>query len=285
MWWKITAAVVVLAAAGMGLMTLIGVRRWREETGALREKMESARVRVVPATFDSREIDGFPRPVRRYFNAVLPEGAPLVAAVEVEHRGSFNVSESGEGWKPFTSTQRVVTRPPGFVWSARVHMAPAMSLSVHDAYVAGEGVLTASLFGLVTVMEQPPTPELAHGELMRYFAEGAWYPTALLPSQGVAWEPVDGRRAAATLTDGETSVRLVFTFDDRGLITTVRSDGRYREVDGAQVPTPWQGRFWDYRRRDGMLVPLEGEVAWLLPGGELPYWRGSIRRITYEYAR
>lgn len=29
------------------------------------------------------------------------------------------------------------------------------------------------------------TPELARGELMRFFAEAAWYPTALLPNQGL----------------------------------------------------------------------------------------------------
>jgi hypothetical protein len=285
MWWKITAAAVAVAAAGIGAMMLIGSWRWQESTRALHGRMASARVPVVPASYDPRELEGLPPPVRRYFRAVLQEGAPLVAAAGVEHAGSFNVSETGERWKPFISTQRVVTRRPGFVWSARVRMAPGMSLFVHDAYVAGEGVLAARLFGLVKVMEQPPSPELAHGELMRFFAEAAWYPTALLPSQGVVWEPVDGQRAAATLRDGATAVRLVFAFDDRGLISSVRSEGRYREVDGAQVPTPWQGRFWDYRRRDGMLVPLEGEVAWLLPEGSRPYWRGSIRRITYEYAR
>jgi hypothetical protein len=31
-----------------------------------------------------------------------------------------------------------------------------------------------------------------------------------------------------------------------------------------------------------MLIPLEGEVAWLLPEGAKPYWRGVIARIEYE---
>ena len=39
---------------------------------------------------------------------------------------------------------------------------------------------------------------------------------------------------------------------------------RYREVQGSQVATPWQGRFWDYQLRDDMLVPLAGEVSWQL---------------------
>jgi len=163
-------------------------------------------------------------------------------------------------------------------------MAPAMTVHVHDAYVAGEGVLTAKLFGLLTVMKQSSTPELAQGELMRFFAEAAWYPTALLPSQGVVWEAIDDTQARATLTDGITTVELVFQFDAEGLISSVRSGERYREVDGALVATTWQGRFWNYELRDGMLIPLDGEVAWLLPEGPKPYWRGRIQRIEYEYA-
>ena len=41
--------------------------------------------------------------------------------------------------------------------------------------------------------------EVAQGELMRFFAEAAWYPTALLPSQGVRWQAVDDTSAAILL--------------------------------------------------------------------------------------
>ena len=34
-----------------------------------------------------------------------------------------------------------------------------------------------------------------------------------------------------------------------------------------------------------MLVPLNGEVAWLLPEGEKPYWRGRITEISHEFER
>ena len=56
-------------------------------------------------------------------------------------------------------------------------------------------------------------------------------------------------------------------------------------MDVLPVATPWEGRFWDYELRDDMLIPTEGEVAWLLPEGPRPYWRGRIQRIEYEYAQ
>lgn len=33
-----------------------------------------------------------------------------------------------------------------------------------------------------------------------------------------------------------------------------------------------------------MRVPLEGEVAWMLPAGPWPYWRGRITSVTYAFA-
>lgn len=284
MWWKLTAiiGVPVLLIAGA---LFAGSKRWESATAALHARMEAASVPVTPTTFDPSELEGLPAPVQRYFRTVLKEGQRLIASARVEHSGTFNVGETEDRWTPFSSRQYVITRRPGFVWDARNRMAPGITAYVHDAYVAGEGVLTATLFGLVTVMRQPNSPELAHGELMRFFAEAAWYPTALLPSQGVVWEPVDEDQASATLTDGATTVKLVFQFDSDGLISSVRSEGRYRSVGGVNVLTPWQGRYWNYEERDGMLIPLDGEVAWLLEAGPKPYWRGHIERIAYEFAK
>lgn len=39
------------------------------------------------------------------------------------------------------------------------------------------------------------------------------------------------------------------------------------------------------RPADGLAVPLDGEVAWLLPAAAKPYWRGRITEIDYEFER
>jgi hypothetical protein len=209
----------------------------------------------------------------------------MIASVKVAHEGEFSLGEKVPQWIPFTSTQAVITRRPGFDWDARIRMAPGVNVFVHDAYAAGEGILHAALFGLLTVADLRGTPEAAQGELLRFFAEAAWYPTALLPSQGVRWRAVDNNSAEATLSDGDVTVTLLFRFSDAGLIESMRAAARGRVVNGAVVPTPWEGRIWCYEVRDGLRIPLEGEVAWQLPGGPLPYWRGRITGIAYEFAR
>ena len=152
------------------------------------------------------------------------------------------------------------------------------------AYIAGEGIFHATLFGLVSLVNLRGTPEIAQGELMRFLAEAAWYPTALLPSQGVQWKAIDDFCAKATLKDGETAPTLLFRFDENGLIKSVRAEARGRTVAGAVIPTPWEGQWSSYERRDGMCIPTEGEVAWLLPEGPKPYWRGRITSLRYEFA-
>ena len=262
-----------------------GAARWKSNTRDLRARLDSARSPVRQQTVDFRALEALPAPVQRYFRAVLEDGQPMVTGVHVWHSGTFNMSEMAERWQPFTSEQWVVPRRPGFVWNGRVAVLPGLPARVHDAYVAGEGILHASLLGLVSVADLRGEGKLAEGELMRYFAEATWYPTALLPGQGVEWEAVDDRSAFGTLTDGDTDITMSFTFDQRGLIDTVSAEARGRTVGGEIVPTPWRGRFWNYEERNGMLVPIDGEVAWLLPEGEKPYWRGHITDLDYELAQ
>lgn len=285
MWLKVLLVAFLALAVIVAVARAYGGLRWRAYTRDIRARLEAARVPIHPQVVDFRELEGLPTPVRRFFRKVLKDGRPMVAGVSVRHSGTFNMGEKTERWKPFTSDQRVVAQRPGFDWDGRVTMMPGVPVRVHDAYVAGEGILHATLFGLLAMVDLRGTGGIAEDELMRFFAEAAWYPTALLPSQGVRWEAVDDDSARGTLTEGTIGLTMLFTFDEQGLIDSVRSDARGRTVGGRVVPTPWQGRFWNYVERNGMRVPLDGEVAWLLPDGVKPYWRGRIKEIDYELAR
>ncbi|OKH18382.1 hypothetical protein NIES593_22075 [Hydrococcus rivularis NIES-593] len=51
------------------------------------------------------------------------------------------MSETGEQWKPFTSDQQAIAQRPSFDWNGRMTMLPGIPVLVHDAYIAGEGIL------------------------------------------------------------------------------------------------------------------------------------------------
>jgi hypothetical protein len=283
---KAGLAGLVIAALALVVLTAYGRWKWQALTQSLVEQLEAGRLKPRSTHFDTRELDGLPPAVQRYFRAALPAGAPLIAAVTVDHTGTFNMSETGDKWKPFTSSQRVVTQRPGFVWNGRISVLPGLSVYVHDAYVAGEGILKPAILGLFALMDLRGAGQVAEGELMRFFAEAAWYPTALLPSQGVQWKAVDENSATATMTDGDLEISLTFTFNSQGLIGSVRADARGRTIGKRIVYRAWEGRWSSYQVRHGMQVPMTGEVAWLLPpeeGGRKPYWRGMIKALSYEF--
>jgi hypothetical protein len=281
MWIKWTLLITVLLIALVGLASLYGRYQWRLGTDRLRNQLTRGQQNIQPKIYDPKELEGLPAPVQRFFRAVLKDGQPIVAAANLSQRGLFNMSETENKWSPFTATQLVTTQHLGFDWDARIQMAPGVSAFVHDSYVLGEGKLHASLLGLLTVTDVGNTPQAARGELLRFFAEMPWYPTALLPSQGVRWEAIDDTSARATLTDGATTVSLVFQFNTEGAIETMRAEARNRD---ALTTMPWNGRFGEYAVRNGMLIPLEGEVGWEYPEGTRLYYKGKVTEINYEFA-
>ncbi len=294
------ALTAVVAVTAIGLRA-VGVNRWAALTRTHRGQLEAGRVddqgeaggpltstiRATPR-FDARELEGLPAPVQRYFRAVLTDGQPIIATASIEMAGTINMSATGEQWKPFSSHQRVATSSagarPGFLWDAKVRMFPGVAAHVEDSYIAGQGQLIAKLLGLFTVAEARGG-ELARGEFMRWFAEAPWYPTALLPSQGVRWQAVDAASANATLVDGPITLTLLFRFNETGLIASVRADSRGAGVGKGMVMLPWECSLSSYQRQGGMLIPMTGEAAWVRPDGRKVYFVGHVASVSYEFAR
>ena len=276
-------AVGVLVVIAFGLR-MVGANRWAELIRTQTSQLESGRVNVPSAArYDARELEGLPAPAQRCFRAVLTDGQPIIGAATLEMAGTINMSATTEQWKPFTSHQRVVTRRPGFLWDANVNMFPGVPARVVDSYVAGQGRLIAKLLGLFTVASAQRGGELARGEFMRWFAEAPWYPTALLPSQGVRWQAVDDASANATIVDGPITLTLLFSFNEAGLIASVRADSRGAGVGKDMVMLPWDCALSDYQPQGGMLLPMAGEAAWMRPEGRRAYFVGHVKTLSHEF--
>lgn len=145
--------------------------------------------------------------------------------------------------------------------------------------------MQAKVAAAITMMDQHGRVELSRGALQRYLAEAVWFPTALLPREGLKWTAVDDSTALATLTDSGITVSLQFRFDSRGDVVGVYAPDRPRAVHGTYQATPWAGRFRNHAVRNGVRIPLEGEVEWIMPAGPLPYWRGRMVSIEYDLQR
>ena len=285
MWLKIIVGVLALLVLGIGAALMFGAWRWRAATDVLIARLDGSRLPLASATFDEKEVERLPAPVARYFRAVLRPGQPLVVRARLEQEGQFRMGEADNSWRPFSATEIFTARRPGFVWDARIRMAPGVNVDVRDSYLAGVGAMRGELLSVVPVVDARDTREMAEGALQRYLAEAPWFPTSLVPGNGVTWTAIDDGSARATITDGQNSVSMEFRFNAAGEIIGAYTPSRYREVKGSYETTPWEGRFTSYSQLGGMMIPTQGEVAWLLPAGRLPYWRGRVTQAAYEYAR
>ena len=286
----------VCARAGVAVgLTAWGSKRWAGRMAILAEGLQASRHKgldkphpIATTHYDPHELEGLPAPVQRYFRAVLKDGQPIVCAVTIDMAGTINMSPTAEQWKPFTSIQRVVTASAGarsgFMWDARIAMLPGIKVHVVDSYIAGKGLVQAAMLGLFTVADMSGEGDMARGELMRFFAETPWYPTALLPSQGVQWTAVDATSAKATIVDGTITLTLLFHFNKMGLIDSARAEARGGMVSKKMLMRPWECGLSDYQVRDGMTVPISGTAAWVLPGGPKTYFHGTVKQLRYQWA-
>jgi Family of unknown function (DUF6544) len=277
----IVRSLAVLVVVLFGVV-LLSVLRWQSSSAALLDRLEGGPLQQA-GTFSPENAEDLPAPVAKYFHRVLRRGQPAVRHAMLTETGEFLI---GPGkWTSFRATQHVMVTPPGFVWDARIRMIAGMNVFVRDAYVGGGGTMEASLLSLYSLTRQSGRRELDSGALQRYLGEAVWLPTALLPSAGVTWTPLNDRAAIARLTDGETTVSVEFRFDPAGDVVEVYAADRFREVAGRYERTPWTVTCSEHAVRGDMRIPLRCEVAWLLPSGPLPYWRGRIETTHYDLAR
>ncbi|HKG92399.1 MAG TPA: DUF6544 family protein [Gemmatimonadaceae bacterium] len=277
-WIRLTGLLMGGAATAAAATIGVAGALWNRETAWTVFRLD--RELATQARYTREQLAELPAPVRRYFDFALTPGQPLVRHARLLQTGTFALRP--DRWAPFTAVEDFAVWPPGFVWDARIRMAPLVTIRVRDSYADGEGAMRGRIAGLVPVVNQGGSAEMAVASLLRWLAEAPWLPTALLPSAEMRWDAVDDSTARATLTDGGTTVSMDVHFGALGEIARI-SAMRHRDVNGTPMLTPWEGRFRDYARVEGMMVPREGEVGWVLPDGWLPYWRGRIVRAEYRF--
>jgi len=258
---------------------VVGHALWRR-TSTEMERAIGSDNRGTQGRLTAEQLASVPAPVARYFRRTLCEDQRIIRSARIRQTGEFFLNGA---WRPMRARQVFSASPPAFMWDARISAAPFMPVYVRDSYVAQRATMRADMLALYPLVNQSGSPELNAGALLRYLGEAAWFPTRLVPGEGLTWKPVDDERAEATLSDGSTTVSLQFRFDDQGDLIELYSPGRFRGVNGAFVPTPWRVRALGQEVVGGMRMMTPAVAEWVLPEGPLPYWRGRIRDIEYRY--
>lgn len=132
------------------------------------------------------------------------------------------------------------------------------------------------VLGFIPIARAAHTSALVRGELMRYLAEIAWVPHAIVHNGALRWRVINPEALVVAAGDGETACEVTLSLNTDGRIAGAYAPDRPRNAAPPLLPTPWRGRFSDYRQHEGLWLPFAGEVEWEINGKATPYWLGSI---------
>ncbi len=177
-------------------------------------------------------------------------------------------------WMSFTARQWIQTGACNFAWRAR--FAPFGLVAACDALIDGVGRLDVTALGLIPIVRTPRTPALVRGELMRYLAELAWAPDAILENSALRWRKGRSGDIIVGAGKGASAAEITLGLDNAGRIATAFAPDRPRSAGDPILLTPWHGRFSDYRLHQERWIPFAGEVAWELDGRTEDYWQGNL---------
>lgn len=217
-----------------------------------------------------------PERIREYFERAVADPPPEPRGTLLEQRGEMRLAPE-KPWMPFTGEQSMEADRVGFVWHARVRMAPLVTCVVDDAYEDGHGRLDAKVLGVVPVARARGV-DVDRGEAQRYLAELAWCPMALVHNPQLRYRQISDDVVRVWAGDMETYVDL--SFDAEGEVTAAKTETRVRG-DTGETQT-WEGRFSDYRDFGDLRAPSHGEVGWRTPDGLYLYWRGEVTSIRWS---
>ena len=203
-----------------------------------------------------------------------------------DDRSTVTLTQSGrmkrnldvDAWMDFTATQTISTSACEFDWQAQA--GPLGIVSARDALKNGEGQFDITALGFIPIGSAEHTSALMRGELMRYLAELAWVPHAILLNTTLSWRLDDPDTLAVSAGAGEAACEVLLSLDTDGRIAGAYAHDRPRSATAPFLPTPWRGRFSDYRQHNGLWLPFAGEVGWEIDGNEKVYWQGRIE--TWE---
>ncbi|MCL6611530.1 MAG: hypothetical protein K6T66_08325 [Peptococcaceae bacterium] len=224
------------------------------------------------------DLEGLPPVVRKWMENSGVLGRERIVAVRLKQKASMRIKEGGP-WMPADVQQYFRVDDPGFIWKARVNMAPLLYFAGRDSYHDGRGHMLIKVLSLIKVADARGK-EISQGAMLRYLAETCWFPSAAL-SKYIKWEEVDANSARATMTCGGITASGVFTFNREGEVVSFVAQ-RYGDFNGQYLMKTWIVNMSKHKEFNGIRIPAAGEVVWRLETGDYSWYRTEITDIEYN---
>ena len=232
------------------------------------ENLFSVAENISERKYSTKQIEGLPEPVQKYFKYSLTNDQHIISYVRLIHGGKFKPKDS---WVKIRGEEYFTVEKPGFVWLGRTSM-----FSASDSYIDGVGNLQVKLLSIIKLVDEKGD-KLNQGELLRWLGEAPLFPTALLPSENLRWESIDDESARVIFTNNNLTVEGIFFFNEKGQIIKFTAK-RYKDAELED----WTGYYDNYRKINNLRIPFKMKVEWNLASGNLEYVDFDIETIEFN---
>lgn len=234
---------------------------------------------VINATVTIDDLEFLPSPVQKWLitSGVLDRERAYNA--RLKQTADIRMDQNQENWIPLEADQYISVIQPGFLWDAKIKMAPFLHVSGRDLYDSGAGNMLIKFQSLFTIADATGY-EIDQGTLVRFLAEIVWVPSAALEDY-MTWEPIDDYSARARMEYRGVSATGVFTFDEDGNPIHFIAE-RYGEFDGEYVLLAWSTVMGGHQFMDGYKVPTTASITWELDSGDYTWFVLNLEDLQFN---
>ncbi len=219
------------------------------------------------------DIKSLPEVIQNYLHYTGIIGKEKIRTVRLRQQGGFRL-KPGEDFKTMSAVQYFNVDDIEFYWRGKVSVVTAT-----DRFLGGKGDLTVRLLDLIKV-SYADGPEVDQGEILRFLAEGVWFPSVFV-NDYIRWEALGERSARATIVQNGLSASADFYFNDQYQVSKIIAN-RYMEKDGTFKMAVWEIRIKRYTEFNGIRIPQESHVIWKLEEGDFCWYKPEIQDIEYN---
>ncbi|MBA9085792.1 hypothetical protein FHR92_002259 [Fontibacillus solani] len=231
--------------------------------------------------FTEADIADLPAPVQKYFRYCGFIGTPKMSYMKVAFNNvDFSLGRGKSTIKVDYTQYNIVNKP------IRIALIDSSMFGVPfqgiDSYIDGKGSMKGVIAKLITLFDQRGE-DMDRASLVTFLSESLLAPDAALQDY-VTWEEIDDLHAKATISCYGTSASGIFTFNEKGEMTSFTTEDREAiSMDGKREQVTWTAIISDYEDHNGIKQPTTLQAVWNYDEGDLLYFDGIHTSIEYGF--
>ena len=262
------------------LISFVFLFRWRFGVQTAYHKCVKDGFETVPnvkVVIGEDDLSHLPEPVKRYLDYVGIVGSEHLTHFKVEFDGQMCLDKERD-WSPVSGEQHTFINDGIRLFLMSMKYKSLIINGLHH-FNQDQASMVIKILDIIKVVDN-------RGEIMKksetvtYFNDLCIFAPGSLIDKRILWEDIDKKTVKASMTLRGVTVSAILHFDDSGRLINFVSNDRYAiEPDGSYKKKPWSTPLYEYKKINGLNLPVTGEAIWHYDDGDFSYLKLNIKNV------